>query len=230
MEANLAEFLGTALLILLGNGVVANVVLKGTKGHGSGWIVICAGWGFAVFIAVVCVGEISGAHINPAVTLGLAVAGRFAWAEVPGYVIAQMAGAILGGGLVFLFYQSHYTASDDADGKLANIMFANELARRCEGTNVTANSLHPGVVRSGFGQDHPGVFNTLIKLTKAFYSSPESGARTSIFLASDPSVEGVTGTYFVRCKARRPSCDARSEEACARLWALSADLTGADLP
>jgi len=124
MEANLAEFLGTALLILLGNGVVANVVLKGTKGHGSGWIVICAGWGFAVFIAVVCVGEISGAHINPAVTLGLAVAGRFAWAEVPGYVIAQMAGAILGGGLVFLFYQSHYTASDDADGKLATFCTA----------------------------------------------------------------------------------------------------------
>ena len=124
MQANLAEFLGTALLILLGNGVVANVVLKETKGHGSGWIVICAGWGFAVFVAVACVGEISGAHINPAVTLGLAVAGRFAWAKVLGYVIAQMAGAILGGGLVFLFYHSHYTISDDADGKLATFCTA----------------------------------------------------------------------------------------------------------
>lgn len=119
MEKYLAEFLGTTILILLGNGVVANVVLKETKGHAGGWIVICAGWGFAVFVAVACVGKISGAHINPAVTLGLAAAGKFDWALVPGYVTAQMLGAIFGATLTFLSYRSHYAATDDADGKLA---------------------------------------------------------------------------------------------------------------
>ena len=114
-----AEFIGTAILILLGNGVVANVVLKQTKGHASGWIVICAGWGFAVFVAVACVGTISGAHINPAVTLGLAAAGKFNWALVPGYVTAQMIGAVVGTVLVYLSYRSHYAATDDAEGKLA---------------------------------------------------------------------------------------------------------------
>jgi glycerol uptake facilitator protein len=124
MNVYLAELIGTAILILMGNGVVANVVLRETKGHGSGWIVICAGWGFAVFTAVVCVGEISGAHINPAVSIGLAAAGRFGWQLVPGYCLAQMAGAILGAGLVFLFYRPHYDATDDADGKLATFCTA----------------------------------------------------------------------------------------------------------
>lgn len=124
MNVYLAELIGTAILILMGNGVVANVVLRETKGHGSGWIVICAGWGFAVFTAVLCVGEISGAHINPAVTIGLAVAGEVAWGLVPGYCLAQMAGAILGAGLVFLFYRPHYDATEDADGKLATFCTA----------------------------------------------------------------------------------------------------------
>ena len=79
MNVYLAEFIGTAILILLGNGVVANVVLRETKGHASGWVVICAGWGFAVYTAVLCVGEFSGAHINPAVSIGLAAAGAFEW-------------------------------------------------------------------------------------------------------------------------------------------------------
>lgn len=119
MQPYLAEFIGTALLILLGNGVVANVVLPKTKGSGSGWIVITFGWGMAVFVAVWCVGPISGAHINPAVTLGAALAGKFAWALVPGYMIAQLLGAIVGASLVFLFYRDHYSASNDPDAKLA---------------------------------------------------------------------------------------------------------------
>jgi glycerol uptake facilitator protein len=119
MNVYLAEFLGTAILILMGNGVVANVVLERTKGHDAGWMVICAGWGFAVYTAVLCVGEISGAHINPAVTLGVALAGRFEWAMVPGYVAAQMLGAFAGATLVYLFYRSHYEVTSDADGKLA---------------------------------------------------------------------------------------------------------------
>ena len=124
MQAFFAEFIGTALLILLGNGVVANVVLPKTKGSGSGWIVITFGWGMAVFVAVWCVGPISGAHINPAVTLGLALAGRFAWVLVPDYVLAQLLGGIAGATLVYLVYRDHYVASDDADAKLATFATA----------------------------------------------------------------------------------------------------------
>jgi len=115
----LAEFLGTALLILLGNGVVANVVLKETKGHGGGWIVIAAGWGFAVYTAVLCVAEFSGAHLNPAVSVGLAAAGLFDWALLPGYVTAQLAGAFSGAIIVYVYYQPHYAVSADANAKLA---------------------------------------------------------------------------------------------------------------
>jgi glycerol uptake facilitator protein len=119
MNAYLAEFIGTILLILLGNGVVANVVLQQTKGNEAGWIVITAGWGFAVYVAVLCVGEISGAHINPAVTIGLAAAGTFEWHLVAGYIFAQMAGGVLGGALVYFFYKPHYGATKDPDAKLA---------------------------------------------------------------------------------------------------------------
>ena len=120
MQAYLAEFVGTALLVLLGNGVVANVVLPKTKGTAAGWIVITFGWAMAAFVGVWCVGSISGAHLNPAVTLGLALAGKdFSWELVPGYMAAQMLGAIVGAVLVFLFYHDHYAASDDADAKLA---------------------------------------------------------------------------------------------------------------
>ena len=119
MNVYLAELLGTAILILLGNGVVANVVLDRTKGNGGGWIVICAGWGFAVYTAVLCVGETSGAHINPAVTIGLALADQFDWSLVPGYLAAQMVGAFVGAVLVYLFYMKHYEVTADADSKLA---------------------------------------------------------------------------------------------------------------
>src|SRR3954464_6793025 len=96
MNVYWAEFLGTAILVLLGNGVVANVVLAKTKGNNSGWIVITFGWAMAVFVAVWCVGPISGAHLNPAVTIGLAMAEKFSWSLVPGYVAAQLLGAIVG--------------------------------------------------------------------------------------------------------------------------------------
>jgi len=119
MHPYVAEFAGTALLILLGNGVVANVVLSQTKGHAAGWIVITAGWGLAVFTAVACVERFSGAHINPAVTLGLAVAGSFPWYDVPGYIAGQLLGAITGATLVFGFYAPHYSATDDPAAKLA---------------------------------------------------------------------------------------------------------------
>ena len=119
MSPFIAELVGTALLLLLGNGVVANVVLHGTKGQNSGWIVITFGWGMAVFVAVFAVAAASGAHINPAVTLGLAVAGKFPWVKVPVYVAAQMIGAALGTLLMWLHYRPHFAVTDDPDAKLA---------------------------------------------------------------------------------------------------------------
>lgn len=119
MSAFIGEVVGTAILILLGNGVVANVLLKHTKGEGSGWLVITTAWGAAVFVAVAIVAPVSGAHINPAVTLGLAAAGTFPWKDLPGYWIAQMIGAALGAALVWLTYRQHYERTEDSDAKLA---------------------------------------------------------------------------------------------------------------
>ncbi len=119
MTPFIAEIVGTAILILLGDGVVANVLLKGTKGENSGWIVISMGWGMAVFVAVFVVAAFSGAHINPAVTLGLAVAGNFPWADMPVYMGGQFIGGALGAFLVWVHYRQHFDASDDVDHKLA---------------------------------------------------------------------------------------------------------------
>src|SRR5512132_4255485 len=119
MSPPLAELFGTAILIMLGDGVVANVVLQRTKGNNSGWIVITAGWACAVTIAVYCVNSISGAHLNPAVTLALAATGAFDWAKVPGYVLAQIAGGFLGGVIVWLAYRPHFEATSDGETKLA---------------------------------------------------------------------------------------------------------------
>jgi glycerol uptake facilitator protein len=119
LEQYIAEFIGTMLLVLLGDGVVANVVLNKTKGQNGGWIVVAAGWGFAVALAVYAVGRISGAHINPAVTVSLAVIGAFPWSGVAGYIIAQMLGAFTGAVLVWLAYLPHWKPTENPDGKLA---------------------------------------------------------------------------------------------------------------
>ncbi|MDG3584047.1 MIP/aquaporin family protein [Galbibacter pacificus] len=119
MSVFTAEIIGTFMLILLGNGVVANVILNKTKGHGSGWIVITTGWALAVFIGVVIASPYSGAHLNPAVTIGLAVAGKFSWALVPVYITAQLIGAILGSFTVWLMYKNHYDETEDPATKLA---------------------------------------------------------------------------------------------------------------
>ena len=119
MNHYLAEVVGTALLILFGNGVVANIVLARTKGNAGGWICITAGWAFAVAIAVFAVGRVSGAHLNPAVTIALASIGSFGWNLVPGYILAQMAGAIIGATLVYLAYLAHWELTADAGAKLA---------------------------------------------------------------------------------------------------------------
>ena len=134
MSPLLAEMFGTALLIILGDGVVANVVLQRTKGNSSGWIVITAGWAFAVTIAVYCVNAISGAHLNPAVTIALAAIGTFPWERVVPYIGAQIAGGFLGGVVVWLAYLPHWKATPDAESKLA--VFSTTPAIRSRGSNL----------------------------------------------------------------------------------------------
>lgn len=118
MSPFVAELMGTMVMILLGEGVVANVVLNKTKGNGSGWIVITTAWALAVFAAVVVAGPFSGAHLNPAITLAFAVSGQFAWAGVVPYIVAQLLGAALGAVLVWVFYYDHFNITDDPSAKL----------------------------------------------------------------------------------------------------------------
>ncbi|MCH1581630.1 MAG: aquaporin family protein [Flavobacteriales bacterium] len=120
MEAYIAEFIGTALLLLLGSGVVANVLLDESKGKDGGWLVICWAWAIAVFLGVYTATTLGGSgHLNPAVTLGLAAFGGFDAAMVPGYIAAQVAGAFVGSSLAWLTYKPHFDATADADVKLA---------------------------------------------------------------------------------------------------------------
>jgi len=113
------EIIGTMLLILLGDGVVANVVLGKTKGNSGGWIVITTAWALAVFVGAYASAAISGAHLNPAVSIGLAVAGAFNWGDLPIYIIGQFIGAMLGATLVWLAYYQHWGATPDPGAKLA---------------------------------------------------------------------------------------------------------------
>ena len=114
-----SELIGTALLILLGNGVVCNVVLKNTKGNNSGWIVITFGWAMAVFIGVFVSSKVSGAHLNPAVTIALAYLNKISAGTIPQYLGGQMLGAMLGQLFVWVHYRQHYLATEDTGAKLA---------------------------------------------------------------------------------------------------------------
>ncbi len=129
----LFELIGTAFLILLGDGVVANVVLNKTKGNNGGWIVITVGWAMAVFVGVYTSAAHSGAHLNPAVSVAMAAAGKLEWSVVPTYIAGQFAGAMLGSLLVWIAYKKHFDETTDADAKLA--VFCNSPAIR----NTVAN-------------------------------------------------------------------------------------------
>jgi len=123
-----AEFVGTFLLILLGNGVVANALLNQCKGNGGGFFMITAGWGVAVAVGVFASGHLSGGHINPAVTLAFAVGGTFSWVLVPGYILAQLAGAMAGSLLVFFTYRAHYGVTDEP-GSIGATFFTSPAIR-----------------------------------------------------------------------------------------------------
>jgi glycerol uptake facilitator protein len=147
MKPYLAEVLGTMILLLLGDGVVANALLTRSKGLNSGWIVITTGWGVAVAIAVYSVGRISGAHLNPAVTIGLATIGSFPWTQVPGYLAAQFVGAFLGAVFVWITYLPHWRETGDPALKLA--VFATGPAIRRSGPNFLTEVIGSAVLLFG---------------------------------------------------------------------------------
>lgn len=153
MDVFVAEIVGTMILILLGDGVVANVVLSKNKGQNSGWIVITAGWGFAVAMAVYTTGWISGAHINPAVTLGFLAIGQMSLLTAINYIVAQMIGAFIGGVLVWLAYLRHFEATEDADLKLA--VFCTAPAIRSYGWNMVTEIIGTAMLLIGV----LGIFN-----------------------------------------------------------------------
>ncbi len=130
----LFEFIGTAILLLFGDGVVASTVLKKSKGENGGWVVITIAWGLAVMLGVFIAGPYSGAHLNPAVTLGLAAAGTFSWGLVIPYIVAQMLGGFLGAVLVYAYYKNHYDATEDPEAKLST--FCTIPAIRSYGRNL----------------------------------------------------------------------------------------------
>ena len=139
MNPIVAEFIGTSILLLLGAGVVANVILPGTKGNGGGLIAITTAWALAVFCGVVVAGPYSGAHLNPAVTIGLAAVGKFEWALAPGFIVAQLGGAMLGSGLAWLMYRHHFDMADDPGLKRAP--FCTDPAVRNFPTSVISEAL-----------------------------------------------------------------------------------------
>jgi len=168
-----SELFGTMLLIIFGDGVVANVLLSKSKGQNSGWIVITTGWAMAVFIGVYATNGYSGAHINPAVTIGLASIGITPWSQVPAYLIGQFAGAFLGGVIVFLAYKQHFEATDDKALKLA--VFCTGPAIRHTGWNLLTEiigtfTLVFGVLTmtSKFNLGAPGFGPALAPLIVAF--------------------------------------------------------------
>ncbi|MGN7478385.1 MIP/aquaporin family protein [Solibacillus silvestris] len=139
MSTFLAELVGTMILIILGGGVVASSLLKFSKGENGGWVVITIAWGFAVAIAAYTVGGISGAHLNPALTIAFATIGQFAWADVPMYILAQMIGAVVGAIVVYFAYLPHWPKTEDADAKLA--VFATIPAIRHPLSNIVTEMI-----------------------------------------------------------------------------------------
>ncbi len=162
-----SEVVGTALLILFGDGVVAGVLLNHSKAQNAGWIVITMGWGLAVAIAVYAVAQFSGAHINPAVTIGLASIGALPWGDVPIYILGQFVGAFIGAVLVYLAYLPHWAETEDPGLKLA--VYCTGPAIRKTGPNIVCEvigtaALLIGVLSLGY-TDSPGSLSAEIGLT-----------------------------------------------------------------
>jgi glycerol uptake facilitator protein len=178
-----SELLGTLLLVFLGDSVVANVVLKDTKGSGSGWPIITLGWMVAVAVPVMVFGWMGGAHFNPAVTLGLAITGAHDWALVPGYIGAQMVGGFLGAILTYVFYRPHFNVTEDQGAKLA--VFCTGPAIRSTVDNCISEFL--------------ATFVLVFAIIGAFVAAPASDTITGgvgiawLILALGTALGGTTG-------------------------------------
>ena len=162
-----SEFLGTAILIILGNGAVANVELKGTKGHQSGWLVIAVGYGMGVMIPALMFGNVSGNHINPAFTLGLAVSGLFPWAQVAPYIIMQVLGAIFGQALVVATHRPYYLQTEKANNILGSFSTISNLDQGTKETRYIATV-------NGFINEFVGsfvLFFAALGLTKNYFGA-----------------------------------------------------------
>ncbi|MDD3905706.1 MAG: aquaporin family protein [Candidatus Omnitrophica bacterium] len=153
MHNFIGEFFGTMVLVLLGNGVVANALLKKSKGENSGWMVIASGWGFGVGVAVYIAGWISGAHLNPAITLGFFVIGKIAPKEIPHYLAGQILGAFIGAVIVWLAYLPHWKVTEDSDKKLS--CFCTMPAIRNYGANLLCEIIGTAMLLMGV----LGIFN-----------------------------------------------------------------------
>ena len=140
MNSFLAELVGTMLLIILGDGVVAAVVLNKTKAQNSGWMVITTGWALAVAMGVYASGRISGGHLNPAVTLSMAAIGKFPWSDVPKFLAAQLLGALLGAAVVWLAYLAHWPATEDQSAKFKSLKEATDKALQYLQDNCPADT------------------------------------------------------------------------------------------
>ncbi len=180
MSGFLAELVGTFILVLMGDGVVANVLLKRSKGEGSGWIVITTGWGLAVAFGVYAVGWMSGGHLNPAVTLGLAAAGMFPWDQVVPYIVGQMIGGFLGAVAVYLTYLPHWEVTEDPATKLA--VFATAPQIRRSGANLLTEIIGTFMLLLGVGFIF-NVNNGLASVWGRWPSASGSGASGSPWAA-----------------------------------------------
>ena len=149
----ITEFIGTALMVALGNGSVANVELKGTKGNKSGWLVIGFGYGFAVMMPALMFGDVSGNHINPAFTLGLAASGLFSWVAVPGYLIAQLLGAFLGQAIVVWVHQPYYLQTENPNNILGTFSTISAVD-----DNSDSEENHKRAWLNGFANEFAGSF------------------------------------------------------------------------
>ena len=147
MNEFVGEFVGTAMLITLGHGINANMDLKRTKGEGTGWLMMCFGWGFAVALCIYMVGRVCEAHINPAVTIAMAASGHFDWDLVAGCVLAQFAGAIFGATVVSIIYWPHFAVTDDRDKILG--VYATSPAISKPASNFLAEAVGTGILVFG---------------------------------------------------------------------------------
>ncbi len=192
MHPYLAEFIGTMLLSLMGCGVTANTILHGTKGNGAGWIVITTGWALAVFIGVTVAAPFSGAHLNPAITVALAMNSAFAWTDVLPFVVAQLLGAMFGSGLVWGFYHNHFEATTDKDTIMA--VFCTSPAIRSLGNNFLGETIGTFVlVYAVLHVAHPELNHVSGEIMKVGMGSLGALPVTLIVLAIGLSLGGTTG-------------------------------------